>query len=186
MKWRATVVASVGLVSLAACGGGSTVAAAPSPDELQSKMAIVQQQFKAEQDVLAKNDQSILNIVSGGGAQTPATLLDVLLDPTIALRAMGEAAEATPPDALVQAWGPHADEFCSLGPADWNDDFFLVYGGAHVLPAMVAFLDASCGLPTATELVAAAKARGLGEGMVASGNPDAGVDLDALLQRLAD
>ena len=36
---------------------------------------IVQQQFQAEQQVLDKNQDSILNIVSGGGAQAPAELL---------------------------------------------------------------------------------------------------------------
>ncbi len=36
------------------------------------------------------------------------------------------------------------------------------------------------------QLVAAAEAQGLGEGMAASGDPTAGIDLNALLDRLND
>ncbi len=181
------VAAPLSLLALISCGGGSSEAAAASPQDLQDKMALVQQQFEAEQAVLDKNKASGLNIVSGGGLPFTGpgpTIFDVLRDPTILLQQAGDAAEATAPDALADAWVTRADAWCAEGAADWDGDFFLVYGGPHVLPALVAFVDSYCGADKAGELVAAAKAEGLGEGMAASGDPTAGVDLDALLERL--
>ena len=71
------------VLAVAACDGGSTAATSADPQDLQAKMQIVQQQFEAEQQVLDKNKDSILNIVSGGGARTPASFFDFLRDPGI-------------------------------------------------------------------------------------------------------
>ena len=73
---------------------------------------------------------------------------------------IGGAVEATPSDDLLVGWQPHADTWCALGPGDFDDDFFTVYGGAHVLPALVAFLDSYCGHDEAAALVAAAQRMG--------------------------
>jgi len=189
MRVARVLAAPLSLLALAACGGGSTEAAAASPQDLRDKMTLVQQQFEAEQAVLDTNKNSALNIVSGGGLPFTGpgpTLFDVLRDPSILLEQAGEAAEATPPDALTDAWVAHADAWCAQDPVDWDGDFFVVYGGAHVLPALVAFVDSYCGLDKAADLVAAAKAEGLGDGMASSGDPTAGIDLDALLERLND
>lgn len=187
--WRAwgpaMVCAALAVSVVSACGGDSPAAASADPQDLQKKMQIVQQQFQAEQQVLDKNQDSILNIVSGGGAQVPADFFDFLRDPGILLAEIGDATEATSPDDLLVAWQAHADEWCALGSGDFDDDFFKVYGGAHVLPALVVFLDSSCGSEAAAALVAAADADGLGEGMASSGNPIAGIDLDELLTRLS-
>ena len=186
--WRAwgpaLVCAVCAVLAVAACDGGSTAATSADPEDLQAKMQIVQQQFQAEQQVLDKNQDSILNIVSGGGAQAPANLFDFLHDPGILFGEIGAAAEASPDDLLV-GWQAHADAWCALGPGDFDDDFFDVYGAAHVLPALVAFLDSYCGNGEAAALVAAADAHGLGEGMASSGDPTAGIDLDELLTRLS-
>ncbi len=82
-------------------------------------------------------------------------------------------------------WQAHADAWCALESGDFDDDFFKIYGGAHVLPPLVAFLDSYCGDDEAAALVAAADAHGLGEGMASSGVPTAGIDLDELLARLS-
>ena len=187
--WRAWGPAMVGallaVTALSACGGDSPAAASADPQDLQKKMEIVQQQFQAEQQVLDKNQDSILNIVSGGGARVPADFFDFLRDPGILLAEVGDAAEATSPDALLVGWQAHGDAWCALGPNNFDDGFFKVYGGAHVLPALVVFLDSSCGSEAAAALVAAADAHGLGVGMASSGNPAAGIDLDELLTRLS-
>jgi len=201
--WRVWGPAWCGLLAvsaLAACGGGSTEASsdqassaqvtsggatsAAGPQILQAKMQIVQEQFQAEEQVLAQNKDSLLNIVAGGGAKAPATLFDILRDPTILLGDIGDAAESGSVDVLLAGWQAHADAWCALGPSDFNDAFFRVYGGAHVLTALVAFVDSYCGNKEAAALVAAADAHGLGEGMVATNNPSAGIDLDELLTRL--
>jgi hypothetical protein len=193
--WRsAWLCGLLSVCALAACGGGSTaVASAPAtsaaaisadPEVLQAKMQIVQQQFQAEQQVLAQNKDSLLNIVAGGGAEAPANLFDVLRDPTILLRDIGDAAESGSINDLVAGWQAHAGAWCTLGPNHFDDAFFRAYGGAHVLPALVAFLDTYCGKADAAALVRAADARGLGEGMAASKDPTAGIDLDQLLTRL--
>ena len=185
LGWRLAAPSVLAFVS--ACGGGTTEAAAASPEALQQKMAVVQRQFESEQAVLDNNKASGLDIVSGGGLPFTGpgpTLFDVLGDPTILLGAAGDAAEATAAGTLTTAWTAHADAWCAQDPASWDDDFFLVYGGAHVLPALVAFVDTYCGDERAADLVAAATARGLGEGMAASGDPAAGIDLDALLADL--
>lgn len=187
--WRvwgpAGVCAVLGAAAVSACGGGSNAAASADPQDLQKKMEIVQQQFRAEQQVLDKNQDSILNIVSGGGAQAPADFFDFLHDPGILLAEIGDAVEVTPSDDLLVGWQAHGDTWCALGPNDFDDDFFEVYGGAHVLPALVAFLDSYCGNDEAAALVVAADAHGLGEGMASSGVPTAGIDLDELLTRLS-
>ncbi len=187
--WRAwgpaMVCAALAVSVVSACGGDSPAAASADPQDLQKKMQIVQQQFQAEQQVLDKNQDSILNIVSGGGTQAPADFFDFLRDPGILLTEIGDATEATSPDDLLVAWQAHADAWCALGSSDFDDAFFKVYGGAHVLPALVVFLDSSCGSEAAAALVAAADADGLGEGMASSGNPAAGIDLDELLTRLS-
>ncbi|HTN80470.1 MAG TPA: hypothetical protein VMK16_12405 [Acidimicrobiales bacterium] len=175
------------LVAIPACGGGTGKDVAASPQSLQDKMAIVQQQYQAEQAVLAKGKDTLLGVVSGGGARQPATLLDVLEDPTVLLSALGDELEATAtssPDGLLVDWSNHADVWCAQAATSWDDDFFLVYGGPHVLSALVAFLDSACGRESAASLVAAADARGRGDGMVVTRNPDAGVNLDELLARL--
>ena len=180
-------VALAALVAIPACGGGTGKDVAASPQSLQDKMAIVQQQYQAEQAVLAKGKDTILGVISGGGARQPATLLDVFEDPTILLRALGDQLEATgtaSPDGLVDGWVTHADVWCAQTATSWDDDFFLVYGRPHVLPTLVAFIDSACGKDSAASLVAAADARGLGDGMVVTRNPDAGVNLDELLARL--
>ena len=181
--WGPAVVCAA--LAVAACDSGSNAIASGDPQDLQRKMEVVEQQFQAEQQVLAKNQDSILNIVSGGGAQVPASFFDFLHDPAILLAAIGDAAEATSSDDLLVGWQAHADAWCALGPGDFDDDFFEVYGGAHVLPALVAFLDSYCGHADAAALVAAADAHGLGEGMASSGVPTAGIDLDELLSRLS-
>jgi hypothetical protein len=185
--WR--VVLAMPLLALVSCGGGSSDAAAPSPQDLQDKMALVQQQFETEQAVLDKQRDSALDIASGGGAPgagAPPTLFELLRDPAAFLEEAGSAAEATSVDALTVAWAVHADAWCAQDSASWGADFFLVYGGSHVLPALVAFIDEYCGPDKASQLVAAAEAQGLGEGMAASGDPTAGIDLNALLDRLND
>ena len=185
-RWRAWGPAMVcGVLAVAACDGGSTAVASGDPQDLQRKMQIVQQQFQAEQQVLDKNQDSILNIVAGGGAPTPPSFFDFLRDPSILLGAIGDAAEATTTDDMLVGWQAHADAWCALGPGDFDDDFFEVYGGAHVLSALVAFLYSYCGHAEAAALVTAADAHGLGEGMASSGVPTAGIDLDELLTRLS-
>jgi hypothetical protein len=187
--WRAwgpaVVSALLAVTAVSGCSGDSSAAASADPQDLQKKMQIVQQQFQAEQQVLDKNQDSILNIVSGGGAEAPADFFDFLRDPGILLAEIGDATEAAGPDDLLVGWQAHADAWCALRPSDLDDDFFKVYGGAHVLPALVAFIDSSCGNEAAAALVAAADAHGIGEGMASSGNPTAGIDLDALLTRLS-
>ena len=95
------------------------------------------------------------------------------------------AAEATSSDDLLVGWQANADAWCALTPSDFDDQFFQVYGGAHVLPALVAFLDSYCGSAEAAALVVAADVHGLGDGMASSGDPTAGIDLDELLSRLS-
>jgi hypothetical protein len=185
--WRPAV--PLALLALVSCGGGASDAAAASPQDLQDKMALVQQQFVAEQAVLDKQKDSALDIASGGGAPgagAPPTLFELLRDPSVLLEEAGDAAEATSVDTLAGAWAAHDDAWCAQDSSHWDDDFFLAYGGAHVLPALVAFIDEYCGPDKAGQLVTAAEAQGLGEGMAASGDPTAGIDLRALLDRLND
>ena len=120
----AMVCAVLAVAAVSACGGGSNAAASADPQDLQKKMEIVQQQFQAEQQVLDKNQDSILNIVSGGGAQAPADFFDFLHDPGILLAEIGDAVEATPSDDLLVGWQAHADAWCALEPSDFDDDFF--------------------------------------------------------------
>jgi hypothetical protein len=189
MRFGWQVVLAMPLLALVSCGGGSSDAAAASPQDLQDKMALVQQQFETEQAVLDTQRDSALDIASGGGLPFTGpgpTIFDVLRDPSILLEQAGDGAEATAPDALTGAWATRADAWCAQDSSGWDADFFLVYGGTHVLPALVAFIDEYCGPDKASQLVAAAEAQGLGEGMAASGDPTAGIDLNALLDRLND
>lgn len=189
MKFGRGLMVPLSLLALVSCSGGSSDAAAASPQDLQDKMSLVRDQFEAEQAVLDKQRDSALDIASGGGAPgagAPPTLFELLSDPSVFLEEAGDAAEATSVDSLTTAWTEHADAWCAEDPSTWDDDFFLVYGRAHVLPALVAFLDSYCGTAKATVLVAAAKAHGLGDGMAASRDATAGIDLDALLERLND
>ena len=158
-------------------------AAAADPQDLQKKMEIVQQQFQAEQQVLDKNQDSILNIVSGG-ARTGAepTIFDFLRDPGILSAEIGDAAEATAPDDARRGLGRRMPmRGARSGPGDFDDDFFKVYGGAHVLPRWWR----SSTRPADSEGRRLSSPRrtpdGLGEGMASSGNPIAGIDLDELL-----
>ena len=186
--WRA--VLAMPLLALVSCGGGSTEAAAASPQDLQDKMALVQQQFETEQAVLDKQRDSALDIASGGGAPgagAPPTLFELLRDPAAFLEEAGSAAEATAGATHSPSHGrrmpmPGVRRTRRAGTPTSSSSTAAPMCFLRSWPSSTS----TAGRTSAAQLVAAAEAQGLGEGMAASGDPTAGIDLNALLDRLND